>query len=248
MRIPLTKNSNLGGLIAAFSSVLVSLAIFASLATLASAQTPSVIYDLPAIGGNVFPGVDGRLTADDAQLGGTDRVADTLTIPVAALGNGTADVTAFIYEDSGAGPGALLWQATTLGAAFSAPAGSGDFRDLSWTMINTPVPNNIYWGIRFNNVSSGISTLGPREGNLAAISPAGANSDAQTLYVQPVGFESGEFQQFDFFLENSGTDIQDNLAVRLTGYSLATVPEPRVLGLFMAGGLALLLFRRRSRE
>jgi len=232
-------------LFAAFSSVFLSLGL---LIPCGLAQTPSVIYDLPAIGGNVFPGVDGRLTADDAQLSGSDNVIETLTIPVAALGSGSADVTAFIFEDSGAGPGALLWQATTLGQPFAAPANSGDFRDLSWTMINTPVPDNVYWGIRFNNVSNGIMTLGPREGNLPAISPLGANSDSQTLYVQPVGFEGGAFQQFDFFLENSGTDIQDNLAVRLTGYSLATVPEPRVLGLILAGGLALLLFRRRSRD
>jgi len=238
MRIKSPINTSFGGLITAF------VVFAAAVPAVVCAQTPSVIYDLPAIGGNVFPGQNGRLTADDAQLGGTDRVADTLTIPVAALGAGTADVTAFIYEDSGAGPGALLWQSTILSQPFTAAPGSGDFRDLSWTMINTPVPNNIYWGVRFNNVSDTITTLGPREGSLPSITPAGANSDPQTLYVQNVGFEGGSFEQYDFFI--NGNDIQDNLAVRLTGYSLATVPEPQVLMLFVVGGSMLLLFRRRS--
>lgn len=221
---------------------MVPLGVILTCLPLVSAQT--VIYDLPAFGGNVFPGQDGRLTADDAQLGGTERVADSISIPVAALGNGTADVTAFLYEDSGAGPGDLLWQGTYLAQPFSAAPGTGDFQTFTWNMVNTPVPNNIYWGVRFANVSDSITAIGPREGAGGLASPAPAFSSDQVLYVQPSGSTFGTFTQFDFFIDDR-IDIPDNLAVNITATSLRPVPEPRVLGLLLFGGIALMLLRRR---
>lgn len=106
-----------------------------ALTGLAGAQ---VLYDLPAAGGNVFPGQDGRLTVDDAQIPGEDLVITGLRIPVAASGTGNADISAFIYEDSGAGPGLLLWSGTLIDNPFDAPPGFGDFKTFSWNLINTP--------------------------------------------------------------------------------------------------------------
>lgn len=202
-----------------------------------------IIYDLESIGGNVFPGQDGRLTTDDAQLGGDPEIrrAESVSIPVAAAGSGTADVTAYIYEDSGDGPGELLWQATYLNQPFTAGPAGGSSQTITWDMINTPVPDNVYWGVRFRNVSDSITAIGPREGTFNGV----GTSDDQILYVQPSGNPNGTFTQFDFFLNNT-VDVPDNLAATIEASSLRPVPEPRVIGLLLIGGLAILWLRRRA--
>lgn len=204
-----------------------------------SAQTPSVVYDVPELGGFVFPGTDGRLTADDAQLTGQNLILDSLTLPVAASGTGAVDVTAYVFEDSGAGPGSLLWQATLPGQSFDSAPGVGDFQSFTWNTINTPIPNDIYWGVRFSNPVGNLAIVGSRAGDISQATPDGASSDPNILYVSTDGDPNGSFSQFDFVV--GANDLEDNLAV-----SIQAVPEPRVLGLLLFGAAGIWLLRRRK--
>ena len=114
----------------------------------------------------------------------------------------------------------------------------GDFQEFSWNQINTPVPNDVYWGVRFRNLQGNLHVVGPRAGDTAQLGPSGATSDPEVMYVSTTGAEDGPFEEFNF--TSGSTDLDDNLAV-----TILAVPEPRVLGLLLVGLAAILFLRRR---
>lgn len=176
--------------------------------------------------------------ADDASFASAGRTLSKIDISVIAQsftgGTITADVTASLYDNSGAGgsPGALLWSDTVNGFSFT------DLLNVvSFSGVNTVVPQDVYWSVRFDNlVKGGFDIFGPQIAVASNLQPAGASTDNTRYYFKDVGAPS--------FQQRSVIGADSSFAVVMEAQ---VVPEPSG-ALLLAFGGAIVLLRLRARK
>ncbi len=245
-----------------------SLAILAlaALAAVSPLRAQNPVYTLPGETGGIFT----YLTisrqveyADSAHLAGTDRVLDQATVTV--YSNVARQVTATLsfyqvvedetnYEDPlgqpGVNPGALagfkpaetpLWSSGPLLFSVEGDGSNNlNLNQLVFSNINTLVPDDIYWSIKFESITnySDGGPFGPKLENAAALDPTGAETDPSRFYVR--GEELTEGEWLPVWL-TSAAPPTSTLSIQLTA-----VPEPSAVLLF--AGAAMGLLRRRRRD
>lgn len=221
------------------------------------AQTP--VYSMPGETGGPFT----YLTiaqeveyADSAGLAGTERYLDQATVTLYSNLARQATVTLSFYqavpdENAGAGgqpgvpPGALahfrpadtpLW---TSGPVLFQVADDGpnnlNLNQLIFSDINTLVPDQLFWSVKFQNISdySDGGAFGPKLEDAANLAPTGASTDPSRFYLRDDG---GEWQAAWL---SSNAPPTSSLSLQLTAIP---IPEPSVAWL---AAVALVAWRRR---
>ena len=236
----------------------------AMLATALPLAAQSPVYTLPGETGGIFT----YLTisqqaeyADSAHLAGTDRFLDQAIVTV--YSNVARQVTATlsfyqIVEDEtnyegplgqpGVDPGALagfkpaetpLWSSEPLVFSVDGDGSNNlNLNQLVFSNINTLVPDDIFWSIKFESISnySDGGPFGPKLENASALSPSGAATDPSRFYAR------GEFSEGEWMPVwlTSGAPPTSTLSIQLTA-----VPEPSTV-LLLAGMAAGMIRRRRG--
>lgn len=227
------------------------------------AQTP--VYSLPGETGGTF----NYLTisqeieyADSAHLAGTNRFLDDAVVTVYSNIARQATVTLSFYGavpeeinyenplgQPGVVPGELagfrpddapLWSS---GPVVVQIQGDGEnhlnLNQLVFSDINTLVPDDIFWSIRFENISDyrNGGAFGPKLENAADLSPTGAETDPSRFYAR------GAFSQnvwSPIWLTSVGPPTS-TLSLQLTA---SPVPEPSTALLAALAATGLLRRRR----
>jgi hypothetical protein len=233
-----------------------------ALASSLVAQTP--VYSLPGETGGTFT----YLTisqeaeyADSASLAGTERYLDQATVTLYSNIARQATVTLSFYQavvdDSGVTggqpgvtPGALagfrpadtpLW---TSGPTVFQLEGDGpnnlNLNQLIFADIRTLVPDDLFWSVKFENISSYSEggAFGPKLEDAATLAPTGAATDPSRLFIR------GEFTEDEWvpFWISSAAPPTSTLSLQLTANP---VPEPSAAFLLIAGA-GLSWHRRRK--
>lgn len=224
----------------------------------------SLVYELPGDEGGVFTYfliAQGTEYADSAVLGGTDRFLEQASVAVYSNIPRNATVTFSIYEATAADfnfpPGSIIGQPGvtpgpmadlkpletpiyTTGPRSLSFTGDGiagnDLNTLVFSGINTLVPDEIFWSIRFEDVSnySDGGAFGPKLEDAADLQPGDAGTDGSRLYFR----DAGSPDWLPTWL-GAGAPPTSTLSLQLS-----TIPEPASTLLVLAG-TSLLLRRRR---
>ena len=243
------------------SPVLIAVAALAQASPLA-AQNP--VYSLPGETGGPFT----YLTisqqveyADSAHLAGTERLLDQAVVTVYSNVDRQATVTLSFYgavqvelnvEDPTGQPGVIpgnladfqpadvpLWTSGPLTFQLDDDGPTNlNLNQLVFSNINTLVPDDIFWSVKFENVTnySDGGAFGPKLENAADLGPAGAETDPSRFYAR------GDFSSEAWVPVwlTSDAPPTSTLSLHLTANP---VPEPSVS--LLAGLAALGLLRRR---
>jgi len=241
-------------------------AVMAGLMT-GSIRAQEIVYEVPSGGAFIYSYItQGYEFADGAQLGGTSRYAQQMSVPVYSDISRSVTVTASLYAtapfDPSAytmaptqpgttsgpvdlmQPGTPIWSSgpLTFSLAASDPfTPSVDY--LVFNNINTTLPNTVFWSVQFNSIGSyaGGAGFGMIYRNAADVTPVGAATDANRFFVRNTSVSSIWSPSFLPSVPSAYTPpITSTFGVQLDA---VTLPEPTtsMLSLCSAG----LLFRRR---
>ena len=228
-------------------------------------SSPSLVYGLPGDDGGDFTYFlisQGTEYADSAVLGGTERFLEEASVAVYSNVPRTATVTFSLYDATSADfnfpPGTVIGQPGvrpgpmsdlkpletpiyTTGPRTLSFTGDGPQNDqlntLVFAGINTLVPDEIFWAIKFENVSnySDGGPFGPKLESAADLDPDDAATDPSRLYSRTPGVADGQWLPTWLATEAPPTST---LSLQLT----ATIPEPGTAVLVLLGAAGL--FRR----
>jgi len=243
------------------SPLLFAVAAFATVLPLA-AQNP--VYTLPGeTGGNFTYLTIAQQTeyADSAHLAGTDRVLSQAVVTLYSNIAREASVTLSFYQavpdeteyedpigQPGVTPGALagfrpadnpLWTSGPLVFTIEGDGSSNlNLNQLVFSGINTVVPDDIFWSVKFENITdySDGGAFGPKLEDAADLAPSGAETDPSRFYARG---DSTDNLWTPVWL-SSGAPPTSTLSLQLTA-----VPEPSVTLIAAAGAASGLLRRRR---
>lgn len=186
-------------------------------------------------GGMPFAGMQvnvGDEVADDVSLstnGATITDLELFLITFSNAGPITADISAALYTDDAGAPDTLLWSETKTGLSFATSQSS-----VSFDGIDIDVGRDFFWSIKIENlVADPADVWGPRLGNPAGVTPPGATTDPDFLYISTGG---GPFSHASL-----GT-VDSTLGVRITGVA---IPEPSVASTLLIGAVILGFGHRR---
>ena len=227
------------------------------------AQTP--VYSLPGETGGAFTYLTiSQLAeyADSASLAGTERYLDQATVTIYSNIARQATVTLSFYQaveddtdyggpvgQPGVTPGPLagyrpadtaLW---TSGPMVFQLEGDGpsnlNLNQLIFSDIHTLVPDDIFWSVKFENISnySDGGAFGPKLEDAASLAPTGASTDPSRMYYRD---ESGEGWMPIWI--STASPPTSTLSLQLTANQ---VPEPSA-ALLLFGSAGLVWFRRRK--
>ena len=179
-----------------------------------------------------FGAAEGEIVADDATLGDPGAIVSQLEVFLVTFSSGgllTADVSAGLYADDGAGaPGALLWSENKVGLAFNSTNSSVIFES-----IDTIVGQNFFWSVTMDNVVADPGAVwGPRLATAANVAPVGTSTDPSFLYTDTGG---------GFVFTTTGS-VDSTLGVRISG---TPIPEPASAASLLFGFVAISMQRRR---
>lgn len=228
--------------------------------TASFAYSRNPVYELPGDAGGLYTYLaipQGTEYADSATLAGTDRFLKDASVAfysnVARTGLVTLSFYNIVPEDinygptgqSGVTPGALsdfkpdvtpLWTSGPTTVSFSSGGATGlALNEIIFSDINTLVPDNLYWSIKFDSLTnfSG-SGFGVKLEDAVNLGPTGAETDPSRFYVRAPGDE-----WTPTWLTLGTTSPTSTLSLKLTA-----VPEPSAALLSLFGCLALLRRRR----
>ncbi|MEM9235348.1 MAG: hypothetical protein AAGB14_01115 [Verrucomicrobiota bacterium] len=231
-----------------------------------SQNLPEPVYALPGDTGglfNYFQIEQGVEYGDSASLAGSSRLVTDASVVVYSNSPRTGVVTFSLYEavpadfnfppdfevgQPGVPPGPLadfkpaVDPIYTSGpkAVFFQGAGAGglNLNEVIFSDINTLVPDDLFWTIKFEQLTGYTDggLFGPKLENGADVGPAGATTDASRLYQRSTARGTGDW--IPIWIDSSAPPTS-TLSVEINA-----VPEPAVALLSLIGTLALLRRRR----
>ena len=225
------------------------------------AQTP--VYSLPGETGGAFT----YLTisqeaeyADSASLAGTERYLDQATVTIYSNIARQATVTLSFYQavvddneydglvgQPGVTPGPLagyrpadtaLWSSGPIVFQLEGDGPSNlNLNQLIFADIHTLVPDDIFWSVKFENISnySDGGAFGPKLEDAASLAPTGASTDPSRMYYR----DDSSDGWMPIWISTAAPPTS-TLSLQLTALP---VPEPSVT--LLAGLAAGILVRRR---
>ncbi len=213
-----------------------------------SARGQETVYVLPSdvnalLTWGAYPPTAGVMYGDDAHLGGTNRLLQSVTVPVASNVQRSATMELALYRRGAGGyPGALLWSEIR-NVNFAQPANGNDLvRQVLFGPVDLVVPSDLVWAVKFTNITNydpnvaNLSFFGLIWNEADNLLPAGASNDVSVAYrqlpAQPWQVTTGPTM--------GGVPHDATMTISMTA---DPVPEPGLAGLW--GVVGLLLLRRR---
>jgi len=219
----------------------------------AALRAQETVYVLPSdlntlLTWGAYPPTAGTTCADDAHLGGTDRLLQQVTVPVASNMQRTATMELALYARGAGGfPGSLLWSSSR-DVNFAEPANGNDLiRSVLFGPVGVVVPTDLIWAVTFTNITAydpavpSLSFFGliwnEADNLIPAGSAAGASNDVTTAYRRLPGFA---------WQATTGPTLNGvpHDAILTIGMTADPVPESGVAGMVLMGSA----WRRRRRR
>lgn len=236
-----------------------------ALASPLAAQTP--VYSLPGETGGTFTYLtisEQAEYADSASLAGTERFLDQATVTIYSNVARQATVTLSFYEaivdtndyggpigQPGVTPGPLagyrpadmpLWTSGPMIFQFQDDGANNlNLNQLVFADIHTLVPDDLFWSVKFENISnySDGGAFGPKLEDAASLAPTGASTDPSRMFLRS-DLTEGEWTPIWISTPAPPTST---LSLQLTA---TQVPEPSVIVLSATVAAGCVLRRRRG--